>query len=86
MARHVHDVDLGRLVVECLKYVDGVFTAPRQCSDADEFTCHSGQCIPARWQCDREADCSDGSDELPDLCSTSHTLYVTLSYQSVISK
>jgi len=44
--------------------------AARQCSEVDEFTCHNGQCIPARWQCDLEADCTDGSDELPDLCST----------------
>lgn len=42
---------------------------PRKCSEADEFTCHNGQCIPSRWQCDLEADCTDESDELPELCS-----------------
>ena len=37
------------------------------CSET-EFACTSGRCIPARWQCDREPDCDDESDENPDIC------------------
>ena len=32
------------------------------CED-DDFLCSSGQCIPKQWQCDKDADCSDESDE-----------------------
>ena len=53
--------------------------AARPCREVDEFTCHNGQCIPARWQCDLEEDCKDGSDEQDDLCSMSYytSYYVT---------
>ena len=54
-----------------------VYLAGRQCSEVDEFTCHSGQCIPARWQCDLEPDCSDASDELPELCSMILTIMLS---------
>lgn len=37
--------------------------------DADKFKCKNGRCILRRWLCDRENDCSDGSDEDPELCS-----------------
>ena len=37
------------------------------CSET-EYACSSGRCIPARWQCDREQDCDDGSDESEDIC------------------
>ncbi|XP_063419028.1 low-density lipoprotein receptor-related protein 8-like isoform X2 [Mytilus trossulus] len=37
---------------------------------SDEFRCDSGQCVHIRWRCDRERDCSDGSDELKCNSST----------------
>ena len=30
---------------------------------ADQFTCHSGHCIPQDWRCDGYLDCKDGEDE-----------------------
>ena len=46
-----------------------IFSEPGKvtCSET-EFACTSGRCIPARWQCDREPDCDDESDENPDIC------------------
>ncbi|XP_069096158.1 basement membrane-specific heparan sulfate proteoglycan core protein isoform X2 [Pleurodeles waltl] len=34
----------------------------RQCTSS-EFTCRSGECIPAEYRCDRRTDCRDLSDE-----------------------
>lgn len=42
--------------------------------DADKFKCKNGRCILRRWLCDRENDCSDGSDEDPSLCSKFYTI------------
>ena len=30
---------------------------------ADQFTCSTGGCIDMEWHCDKDIDCSDGSDE-----------------------
>ena len=45
--------------------------------DSNNFTCSAGQfscftsgvCLPWRWTCDSEPDCSDGSDESDSVCS-----------------
>uniref|UniRef100_A0A8C2CJD9 Low density lipoprotein receptor-related protein 8, apolipoprotein e receptor n=1 Tax=Cyprinus carpio TaxID=7962 RepID=A0A8C2CJD9_CYPCA len=34
----------------------------------EAFTAHNGQCVPARWRCDGEPECSDGSDEADSTC------------------
>ncbi|KAF6216065.1 hypothetical protein GE061_000403 [Apolygus lucorum] len=39
----------------------------RTCT-AKEFRCSDGRCIPENWQCDREIDCKDGSDENESTC------------------
>ncbi|XP_001951968.4 uncharacterized protein LOC100160261 [Acyrthosiphon pisum] len=40
----------------------------KACSN-DEFECKSGECVPARFLCDSFADCTDGSDEIPERCN-----------------
>uniref|UniRef100_A0A8C9SYB7 EGF-like domain-containing protein n=1 Tax=Scleropages formosus TaxID=113540 RepID=A0A8C9SYB7_SCLFO len=42
--------------------------AKKTCAPSD-FTCRNGQCVPARWRCDGEPECSDGSDEADSTCS-----------------
>ena len=40
----------------------------------------TGQCIPQRWACDKEADCEDGSDENKAQCGR-HCGALDLAYQ-----
>uniref|UniRef100_A0A9J8A3Q3 Low density lipoprotein receptor-related protein 8, apolipoprotein e receptor n=1 Tax=Cyprinus carpio carpio TaxID=630221 RepID=A0A9J8A3Q3_CYPCA len=42
--------------------------AKKTCATTD-FACKNGQCVPARWRCDGEPECSDGSDEADSTCS-----------------
>ena len=37
-------------------------TASKTCSN-NQFTCSNRNCIPSRWRCDGDPDCSDSSDE-----------------------
>lgn len=40
-----------------------------KCQEAGDFKCKNGKCIPLRWRCDFDMDCSDGSDEDPSMCT-----------------
>ncbi|KAJ7423947.1 Low-density lipoprotein receptor [Willisornis vidua] len=42
--------------------------AKKTCAESD-FTCDNGHCIPARWKCDGEEECPDGSDESEAACT-----------------
>ncbi|XP_077865949.1 low-density lipoprotein receptor-related protein 1-like, partial [Saccoglossus kowalevskii] len=37
--------------------------------DANEFECNNGRCILMDWKCDGDNDCTDNSDEEPEMCS-----------------
>lgn len=41
----------------------------KQACQKDQFKCKTGLCILKQWVCDKEHDCSDGSDEDPAICS-----------------
>lgn len=45
----------------------------------EEFECKSGECVPVRFLCDSYADCTDGSDELPEQCNVSVSTTITTS-------
>lgn len=40
-----------------------------KCDEGGDFKCKNGKCIPLRWRCDFDMDCSDGSDEDPTMCA-----------------
>lgn len=42
---------------------------PKCNETAGDFKCKNGKCIPQRWRCDFDLDCSDGSDEDPVMCA-----------------
>lgn len=42
-------------------------SAYRSCSP-DEFSCRNAKCIRKSYQCDKEDDCGDNSDERPEDC------------------
>uniref|UniRef100_A0A8D0ABS2 Low density lipoprotein receptor-related protein 8, apolipoprotein e receptor n=1 Tax=Sander lucioperca TaxID=283035 RepID=A0A8D0ABS2_SANLU len=52
---HLHHLSVG----VCTK---------KTCATTD-FACKNGQCVPARWRCDGEPECADGSDEADAICS-----------------
>ena len=46
----------------------GFIFAVLQSCKPDEFRCNNGQCILMSQKCDFRKDCTDGSDEVRDLC------------------
>lgn len=54
---------------------DDLDAGDQTCS-ADQFTCQEGQCVPAKYRCDRVKDCVDNSDE--NNCSEIPHAYITI--------
>ena len=46
-----------------------LYIFPDKACGISEFRCTSGNCIPLKWRCDQENDCTDNSDEDPKFCS-----------------
>lgn len=70
--KHVFDLVYCALTLEPLLkcyFNSFILSLPvrKTCEEVD-FVCHSGQCVPKRWQCDGEPDCEDGSDESIEMC------------------
>ncbi|KAL7985068.1 hypothetical protein Chor_003638 [Crotalus horridus] len=59
-----------------------LLSAKKTCAESD-FTCNNGHCIPSRWKCDGEEECSDGSDESELICSE-YSCYAILEHGFVI--
>ncbi|MBN3316112.1 LRP8 protein, partial [Atractosteus spatula] len=64
---------MSAFVVLLEKLPQSRFAFPRcfskkTCATTD-FACKNGQCVPERWRCDGEPECSDGSDESESTCS-----------------
>lgn len=51
-----------------------VFISVSRTCDSTYFRCHNAHCIPGRWFCDDDQDCSDGSDESE--CGKSLIIYL----------
>merc|ERR1711970_1468637 len=52
---------------------DGMVAFDGDCNPREHFECESGGCIDVTYRCDRDTDCSDGSDErnCTSFCSSS---------------
>ena len=67
------DTQTGKVSNRLRLYYNFMFTEQPTCV-TDEFSCvPSSKCIPGRWACDGDEDCSDGSDEEPGIATNPRT-------------
>ena len=53
---------------QIVRYQIVFFLLVEKCNTTKSFQCHDEACIPERWVCDGEVDCSQGEDEDPAFC------------------